>query len=272
MIRQEIPIKVGQRTTYCILCYTMAARTKKGKLPADLYEAEALLRTTSSARHAMMEAYKSLQAVELNEVEGVPEAKALSPDALTTWLVAKYGIQEVQKMAKILVNLPETLTASQKNRYFKQLSGRDSDSDLLCRTIEKSSICTNGGYDRDVSCVKILSPPVKQCTICTSNLIENHHCRVKLYTLAGMHEAEKVTLRCITCKTSYNYDKWGDKLGNGFKYYPVARTFVEVNDTTYFEQQLLDLQCSLGYVNTFNNCAFSGLGMQRHYADVTCGL
>ena len=168
-------------------------------------------------------------------------------------------------MAKILVNLPETLTPSQKSRYFKQLSGRNSDSDLLCRTIEKSSICTNGGYDRDVSCVKILSPPVKQCTTCTSNLIENHHCRVKLYTLVGMHEVEKVTLQCITCKTSYNYDKWGDKLGNGF---PVARTFVEVNDTTYFEWQILNLQCSLAYVN---NHTFSGLRMQQHYADVTCG-
>ena len=63
---------------------TMAAKTKKRKLPADLYEAEALLRTTSSARRAMMEAYKSLQVVELNEVEGVPQAQALSPDALTT--------------------------------------------------------------------------------------------------------------------------------------------------------------------------------------------
>ena len=78
----------------------MAAKTKKRKLPADLHEAEALLRTTSSARRAMMEAYKSLKAVELNEVEGVPQAQVLSPDALTTWLVAKYGIQEVEKNGK----------------------------------------------------------------------------------------------------------------------------------------------------------------------------
>ena len=126
-------------------------------------------------------------------------------------------------MAKILVNLPETLTPSQKSRYFKQLSGRDSDSDLLCRTIEKSSLCTIGGYDQDASCVKVLSPPVKQCTSCTSNLIENHRCRVKLYTLAGMYEAEKVTLQCVRCKISYNYDKWGDKIDNGFRYYPVVK-------------------------------------------------
>ena len=226
----------------------MAAKSKKRKLPADLHEAEALLRTTSSARRAVLEAYNSLQVVELNEVEGVPQPQALSPDALTTLLVAKYGIQELQKMAKILVNLPETLTPSQKSRYFKQLSGRDSDSDLLCRTIEKSSLCTIGGYDQDASCVKVLSPPVKQCTSCTSNLIENHRCRVKLYTLAGMHEAEKVTLRCVRCKISYNYDKWGDKIDNGFRYYPVSREFVEVNDTTYFERQLQNLQCSLAYV------------------------
>ena len=92
----------------------MAAKSKKRKLPADLQEAEALLLTTSSARRAVLEAYNSLQVVELNQVEGVLQTQALSPDALTTWLVAKYGIQEVQKMAKILVNLPETLTPSQK--------------------------------------------------------------------------------------------------------------------------------------------------------------
>ena len=78
----------------------MAAKSKKRKLPADLYEAEALLRTTSSARRAVLEAYNSLQVVELNEVEGVPQPQALSLDALTTLPVAKYGIQELQKMAK----------------------------------------------------------------------------------------------------------------------------------------------------------------------------
>ena len=88
----------------------------------------------------------------------------------------------------------------------------------------------------------------KRVESCRSNLIENHRCRVKLYTLAGIHEVEKVTLRCVRCKISYNYDKWGDKIDNGFRYYPVARNFVEVNDTTYFERQLQNLQCSLAYV------------------------
>ena len=212
----------------------------------------------------MLEAYNSLQVVELNEVEGVSQPQALSPDALTTLLVAKYGIQELQTMTKILVNLPETLTPSQKSRYFKQLSGRDSDSDLLCRTIEKSSLCIllEAMTRMHHACVKVLSPPVKQCTSCTFNLIENHRCRVKLYTLAGMHEAEKVTLRCVRCKISYNYDKWEDKIDNGFRYYPVAREFVEVNDTTYFKRQLQNLQCSLACCNNrgcfwFSDCRCS---------------
>ena len=47
-------------------------------------------------------------------------------------------------------------------------------------------------------------------------------------------------------KMSYNYDKWGDNLTMALSIsYPVARTFVEGNDTRYFERQLLDLQCSL---------------------------
>ena len=67
----------------------MAAKSKKRKLPADLHEAEALLRTTSSARRAVLEAYNSLQVVELNEVEGVPQPQALSPDALTHFASCK---------------------------------------------------------------------------------------------------------------------------------------------------------------------------------------
>lgn len=219
----------------------MAAKSRKRKLPADLQEAEALLQSTSSARRTATEAYKSLQALDLSHSEGVPQAEALSPDALTIWLIAKFGITEVQKMASILTALPETLTPSQKVRYFKQLSGRESDSDFLCTIIQRSSL-TAGTYNHDV---KVVAPPVKQCNKCAANLTENHHCRVKLYTLTGMHEAEKVTLRCLKCKLSYNYDKWGDKNENGFRYYPEQRQFVEVNDTTYFQRQLLDLQCSL---------------------------
>ena len=39
------------------------------------------------------------------------------PDALTTWLVAKYGIQEVQKMAKILHNWEGTSGGSETDMH-----------------------------------------------------------------------------------------------------------------------------------------------------------
>ncbi len=81
------------------------------------------------------------------------------------------------------------------------------------------------------------------------NLVENHHCTVKLYTLAGAFAVEKITLRCTKCSLSYNYDKWGNKRARGFAYYSEQREFVEVNDTTYFDRQLLELQCSLGYMH-----------------------
>lgn len=38
-------------------------------------------------------------------------------DALTTWLVAKYGIQEVQEMAKILHNWEGTSGGSETDMY-----------------------------------------------------------------------------------------------------------------------------------------------------------
>ena len=220
----------------------MAARSRKRKLPADLQEAEALVRKTSCARCTVMEAYKSLQALDLSQVQGVPQTDAVAPEALTIWLIAKFGIQEVQKMASILTALPETLTPSQKMRFFKKLCGRESDGDFLCATIQRSSLVSTVACNHDV---KVLSPPIKQCTHCAANLTENHHCRVKLYTLSGVKEAEKVTFRCAKCRVSYNYDKFGDKIENGFRFYPEQRQFVEVNDVTYFQRQLLDHQCSL---------------------------
>ena len=41
-----------------------------------------------------------------------------------------------------------------------------------------------------------------------SNLVENHHCKVNIYTLSGAVEAEKVTLKCNKCKVTYNYSMW----------------------------------------------------------------
>ena len=64
----------------------------------------------------------------------------------------------------------------------------------------------------------VLAPPTSECYQCDSLLVENHNCKVKLYTMCGLQEGDKVTLRCKKCSLSYNYNKWGDKRRNGFVY------------------------------------------------------
>ena len=65
------------------------------------------------------------------------------------------------------------------------------------------------------------------------------------YTLCLKH-VEKVTLRCQSCNLYYNYSMWGNKQQTGFILYCQQQQYIEVRDTIYFEQGLLDFQCSLG--------------------------
>ncbi len=80
----------------------MSARAKKRKLPADLCEAETLVKSSKSGRSMVVDAHRLLQSVDLKEVEGVPNAQPLSPNETTSWLIAKYGIAEIQTLSTIL--------------------------------------------------------------------------------------------------------------------------------------------------------------------------
>ena len=70
--------------------------------------------------------------------------------------------------------------------------------------IEKSSFANKLSSFKP-SIPSIIAPPTAQCYQCGSTLVENHNCRVKLYTMCGMEEAQKVTLRCKKCSLTYNY-------------------------------------------------------------------
>ena len=57
--------------------------------------------------------------------------------------------------------------------------------------------------------------------------------------------AEKTTLRYTSCNLYYNYAHYGNKRAHGFWYYTEERAAVEASDTTYFDRDLLEFQCSL---------------------------
>ncbi len=225
----------------------MAAKSKakKRKLPADLSEAENLLRSANSAATSISDAHKALQRVDLSEVQGLPTTQQCSEDEIATWLVARYGVNEVQRLCTASSELPNTLTPFQRLRYFRQFTGRRDDASFLCDLLDKFPTLVTVFSTRSTASPRILAPPAKQCALCCTNLVENHKCQVKVYTTSGVMQAEKVTLRCLKCSTTYNYSTWGNKREKGFIFYEGGRELIEVNDAVYYERKLLELQCSL---------------------------
>ncbi len=224
----------------------MAAKRKtKRKLPADLAEAEILLHSASSGASTNRESNQALRSVDLCQVQGVPTLEQFHEDDIATWLVARYGVQELRVLCTALSALPNTLVSAQKMRYFKEFTGRQEDASSLCNLIEKCPTLISACSAHASPATRVLAPPVSQCFVCSSNLVENHHCRITIYATSGATSAEKVTLRCVKCSLTYNYSRWGNKRGRGFLFYQHPREFVEVNDVIFYERRLLELQCSL---------------------------
>jgi hypothetical protein len=233
--------------------------SRKRKLPADLAEAESLVHSANTANEAVTSVHQQLRNTIPQLIDG--RADALSPESLATWLVAKYGVEEIQKLVSIIAALPTSLPSSKKEYYFKHLSGREIDGEFLMEIIEKSSFANKLSSFKP-SIPSIIAPPTSQCYQCGSTLVENHNCRVKLYTMCGMEEAQKVTLRRKKCSLTYNYNMWGNKSRNGFIYYDKPADYVEVNDKTYFVRSLLNLQSSLA-----NHAWVSFQGFAESYND-----
>ena len=227
----------------------MAAKKRKLALPKHLGEAEALARADASCTAAIKEAHASLHRVKLEDANAT-SLRNLNSEEVITWLVTKCGIQKIKDVSSFLEYLPHTIPPAQRTNYIRAHLGSAADTDLVCNIIGsgKCSPLTNAIFDNAASSLKVLAPPVKQCLRCASNLVHNHNCRVKVYALHLPHlaqHAEKVTLRCLKCRITYNYSTWGDKHENGFVYYENPRKLDEVNDTTYFDRKVLELQCSL---------------------------
>ena len=122
-------------------------------------------------------------------------------------------MKETKKICSIATFLPPTLTPVQRNRYIQAYLASDADTSLICGIVtDKFSSLSD-----DALPPLILAPAVKQCIVCRCNLVENHHCVVKVYNTSSFMKADKVTLRCLKCRITYNYAMWGDKDSNGFR-------------------------------------------------------
>ena len=98
----------------------------------------------------------------------------LVSESLSTWLVAKLGVEELHKLLLLIAALPESLPSSRKTFQF---SGRETDSDLFLEVIEKS-LFRKMLYMLKPDKPSVLAPPTSECYQCDSLLVENHNCKV----------------------------------------------------------------------------------------------
>ena len=85
----------------------------KQKLPADLIEAELLVGSTNAANKAIANLHQQLHNTAPLLIDG-SQADTLSTNSLTTWLIAKFGVEKVQKLLSVMAALPLSIPSSRK--------------------------------------------------------------------------------------------------------------------------------------------------------------
>ena len=97
---------------------------------------------------------------------------------------------------------------------------------------------------------EFLAPPVSICINleCKGRLVDQHKpIAVTIFGLTGPRKATKLSLRCSTCSTVYNYSQYGRRHTCGEMWYEQRREYIEVSDTVYCERRLHELFCNLRY-------------------------
>ena len=171
---------------------------------------------------------------------------SLPEDVSAIWLMARYGIEKVFMIISCWKSLPVSLTNFQLTKYlsnFCSLSEEEAGElvkfvDTCCPSLLEALVLKR-------SLPVVLAPPVSECIECGTKLVLNHSCQIKYYTEEEAAHGDKVTLRCIGCKLTYNITQYGDKSKNGFWFYPTVGEVVEAKDTVYAKRSLLRFQCAL---------------------------
>ena len=98
-----------------------------------------------------------------------------------------------------------------------------------------------------------ITPPVKECINPSCNqfgqlnsLSANHApTDVVVFDIDGPILASKLCLKCKSCSTIYNYNKFGRKFKEGERYYEIEQDLIEITDVVYITKRLYSLYRSL---------------------------
>ena len=98
-----------------------------------------------------------------------------------------------------------------------------------------------------------ITPPVKECInpLCNqfgqlNSLSANHApTDVAVFDIDGPILASKLCLKCKSCSTIYNYNKFGRKVKEGERYYEIEQDLIEITDVVYITKRLYSLYRSL---------------------------
>ena len=100
-----------------------------------------------------------------------------------------------------------------------------------------------------------LGPPFLTCIKggCNNVLLQKHNdiCNVTFFDMEGPLPGSKITLRCPRCRTIYSYSKYGNKRGEGERFYEEPREYIEASDVAFVSTSLHKMFRSLRYANYY---------------------
>ena len=115
-------------------------RRKKRKLPRDLFKATEEVTSTIRTTTNFIDAHALVKDTSLSDIQ---DSTTLTTEQVTTWLVAHYGMEVLDRLCTVMSGLPVSLTESQRGEFINRLTGRE-DAVLIIRVIETRcpNLCT----------------------------------------------------------------------------------------------------------------------------------
>ena len=106
-------------------------------------------------------------------------------------------------------------------------------------------------FDDTIKQPLLFAPPVGHCLegcVDADNIprrltTHNHPTSVKHITMSGVRFAQKIGLRCESCKTNYNLTSYGEK--DKFRHYDTEQPIIETTDGVLTDRDLFQQYCSL---------------------------
>jgi len=157
---------------HCGCSIAMASRGKKRKvnLPTNLFEATQKARACIDACGKVMEAFEVLKNAPLPST-----LTELNEQQISIWLIAKYGLDSIQRVCTVLSGLPTTLNEFNKQKYLAELTKVNDAKHIDCII---SGHCPQLLQVFKTNTPAVLAPPVSRCFECNCQLTSSHDCKV----------------------------------------------------------------------------------------------